>query len=90
MTSESRNIRLDGIKEEPYHFKNDFRLQLPKLCNSLNEKLDIFYKLLGESNINGTVRGSLKSVEVSIIEALKAENSKFNSKVDSLDAKSLN
>ena len=49
------------------------------------------YKLLGESEgnikakINDTVAKSLMSVKDSIIEALKAENLKWKSRVDSLE-----
>ena len=49
------------------------------------------YKLLGESEgnikakINDTVAESLMSVKDSIIEALKAENLKWKSRVDSLE-----
>ena len=57
------------------------------------KKFDSIYKFLGESreniqaNINDTVTESLKKVKESINEALKAENSKLKSKVDSLAAK---
>ena len=57
------------------------------------KKFDSIYKFLGESkeniqaNINDTVTKSLKKVKESINEALKAENSKLKSKVDSLAAK---
>ena len=57
------------------------------------KKFDSIYKFLGESkeniqaNINDTVTESLKKVKESINEALKAENSKLRSKVDSLAAK---
>ena len=57
------------------------------------KKFDSIYKFLGESkeniqaNINDTVTESLKKVKESINEALKAENSKLKSKVDSLGAK---
>ena len=57
------------------------------------KKFDSIYKFFGESkeniqaNINDTVTESLKKVKESINEALKAENSKLKSKVDSLAAK---
>lgn len=57
------------------------------------KKFDSIYKFLGEpkeniqANINDTVTESLKKVKESINEALKAENSKLKSKVDSLAAK---
>ena len=63
------------------------------LSNSLNEKFDSLYKLLGESdgkikaNINGIVTESLMSVKDSIIEALKAESLKLKSRVDFLEEK---
>ena len=59
----------------------------------LNEKFDSLYKRLGESegkikaNINDIVTESLMSVKDSIIEALKAENLKLKSRVDSLEEK---
>ena len=57
------------------------------------KKFDSIYKFLGEpkeniqANINDTVTESLKKVKESINEALKADNSKLKSKVDSLAAK---
>ena len=67
--------------------------QLSHLSNSLNEKFDSLYKLLGESegkikaNINDTLIESLMSVKGLIIEALKAENLKLKFRVDSLEEK---
>ena len=93
MSSESHNTRLGGMKQEPHDFKNGFSTQLSDLSNSLNEKFDSLYKLLGESegkikaNINDIVTKSLTSVKDLIIEALKAENLKLKSRVDSLEEK---
>ena len=91
MSSESHNTRLGGIKQELHDFKNEFRTQLSDLSNSLNEKFDSLYKLLGEGNItvniNDIVTESLMSVKDSIIEGLKAENLTLKSRVDSLNEK---
>ena len=57
--------RLGGMKKELHDFKNEFSTQLSDLSNSLNEKFDSLYKLLGESegkikaNINDIVTVSL-------------------------------
>ena len=81
------------MKQELHDFKNEFSTQLSDLSHSLNEKFDSLYKLLGESegkikaNINDIVTESLMSVKDSIIEALKAENLKLKSRVDSLEQK---
>ena len=93
MSSESHNTRLGGMKQELHDFKNEFSNQLYDLSNSLNEKFDSLYKLLGESdgkikaNINGIVTESVMSVKDSIIEVLKAENLKLKSRVDFLEEK---
>ena len=93
MSIESHNTRLGGMKQELHDFKNEFSNQLYDLSNSLNEKFDSLYKLLGESdgkikaNINGIVTESLMSVKDSIIEALKAESLKLKSRVDFLEEK---
>ena len=93
MSSESHNTRFGGMKQELHDFKNEFSNQLYDLSNSLNEKFDSLYKLLGESNgkikvnINGIVTEILMSVKDSIIEALKAENLKLKSRVDFLEEK---
>ena len=93
MSSESHNTRLGGMKQELHDFKNEFSTQLSDLSHSFNEKFDSLYKLLGESegkikaNINDIVTESLMSVKDSIIEALKAENLKLKSRVDSLEEK---
>ena len=63
------------------------------LSHNLNEKFDSLYKLLAESegkikaNINDIVTESFMSVKDSTIEALKAENLKSKSRVDSLEEK---
>ena len=63
------------------------------LSHNLNEKFDSLYKLLAESegkikaNINDIVIERLMSVKDLIIEALKAENLKLKSRVDSLEEK---
>ena len=93
MSSESHNTKRGGMKQELHDFKNEFSTQLSDLSHSLNEKSDSLYKLLGESeekikaNINDIVTESLMSVKDSIIEALKAENLKLKSRVDSLEEK---
>ena len=57
--------RLGGMKKELHDLKNEFSTQLSDLSNSLNEKFDSLYKLLGESegkikaNINDIVTVSL-------------------------------
>ena len=81
------------MKQEIHDFKNDFSTQLSDLSNSLNEKFHSLYKLLGESegkikaNINDIVTESLMSVKDLIIQALKAENLKLKSRVNSLEEK---
>ena len=93
MSSESQNTRLGGMKQELHDFKKEFNSQLSDLPNSLNEKFDSLYKLLGESEgkikakINDIVTESSMSVKDLIIEALKAENLKLKSRVDSLKEK---
>ena len=49
MSSESHSTRLGGMKQELDDFKNEFSTQLSDVSNSLNEKFDSLYKLLGES-----------------------------------------
>ena len=49
MSSESHNTRLGGMKQKLHDFKNEFSTQLSDVTNSLNEKFDGLYKLLGES-----------------------------------------
>ena len=91
--SESHNTRLGGVNQELHDFKNEFSTQLSDLSHSLNDKFDSLQKRLGESerkikaNINDIVTESLMSVKDSIIEALKAENLKLKSRVDSLEEK---
>ena len=57
--------RLGGMKKELHDLKNEFSTQLSDLSNSLNEKFDSLYKLIGESegkikaNINDIVTVSL-------------------------------
>ena len=69
MPSESHNTRLGEMKQELRDFKNDFSTKLSDLSNSLNGKIDIMYKLLGESegkikaNINDIVTESLMNVK---------------------------
>ena len=69
MSRESHNTRLGGMNQELHDFKNEFSTQLSDLSNSLNEKFDSLYKLLGESegkikaNINDIVTESLMSVK---------------------------
>ena len=69
MPSESHNTRLGEMKQELRDFKNDFSTKLSDLSNSLNGKIDIMYKLLGESegkikaNINDIVTESLMTVK---------------------------
>ena len=81
------------MKQELHDFKNELSTQLPDLSNSLNGKFDSLYKVLGESegkikaNINDIVTESLMSVKDSIIEALKPENLKLKSRVNSLEEK---
>ena len=81
------------MKQKLHDFKNEFNTQLSDLSHSLNEKFHSLYKLLGESegkskaNINDIVTESLMSVKDSTIEALKAENLKLKSRVDSLEEK---
>ena len=93
MSTESHNTRLGGMKQELHDFKNEFSTQLSDLSHNLNEKFDSLYKLLSESegkmkaNINDIVTESLMSVKDSITEALKAENLKLKSRVDSLEEK---
>ena len=93
MSSESHNTRLGRMKQEILDFKNDFSTQMSDLSNSLNKKIDSLHKLLGESegkikaSINDIVAESLRSMKDSIIEALKAENLKLKSRVDSLEEK---
>ena len=61
------------MKQELHDFKNYFITQLSDLSNSLHEKFDSLYRLLGEfvgnikGNINDIVMGSLVSVNDSII-----------------------
>ena len=93
MPSESHNTSLGGMKQELHDFKNDFSTPLSDLSNSLNEKFDSMYKLFGESEgkieayINDNVTESLMSVKDSIIRALKVENLKLKSRVNSLGKK---
>ena len=93
MASESHNTTLDRMRKEFNHFKNDFSIELSGVSNTLNEKFDSLYKLLGKSegkikaNINEIFMESLTSVKDSILEALKAENLKSKSRVDSLEEK---
>ena len=93
MSSESQNTRLGKMNQELHNFKNEFSTHLSDLSNSLNEKFDNLYKLLGElegkikANINDIVTKSLMSVKDLIIEALKAENLKLKFRVDSLEEK---
>ena len=81
------------MKQELRDFKNDFSTQSSDISNSLNEKFDSLYKLLGESegkikaNINDIVTESLMKVKDSIIETLKAEDLKLKFRVDSLEEK---
>ena len=81
------------MKQELHDFKNEFSTQLSDLSHNLNEKFDSLYKLLAESegkikaNINDIVIERLMSVKDLIIEALKAENLKSKSRVDSLEEK---
>ena len=90
MQSQSHSTRLGGMKQELHDFKNGFSTQLSDLSNSLNEKFDSMYRLLGASegkikaNINDIITESLMSVKDLIIEASKVENLKLKSKVDSL------
>ena len=83
ISSESHNTRLGAMKQELHDFKNELSIySIVHLSNSLNEKFDSLYKLLGESegkikaNINDTLIESLMSVKGLSIEALKAENLK--------------
>ena len=94
MSSESHNnTKLGGMKQELHDFKNEFSIQLSDLSHSLNEKFGSLYKLLGESerkikaNTNDIVTESLMSLKDWITEALKAENLKLKSRIDSLKEK---
>ena len=95
MSSESRNTRLGGMKQELHDFKNEIRNQLSNLSNSLDEKFDSSNKPLGDSegkikaNINGIVTESLMTMKDSIMEALNAENFKLKSRVDFPEKKKL-
>ena len=93
MLSESHITRLGGMKHKLHDFKNEFSIQLSDLSNSSNEKFDSLYKILCESEgkikakINDIVTESFISAKDSIIEALKAQNLKLMSKIDSLQEK---
>ena len=95
VSSESHNTRLSDMKQDLVDFRNDFNLCLSCLKNSIDQKFNNInsqlYQIEGNilKNITDVVNESIMSIKDSIIDALKEENMKFQSRVEQLEDKIL-
>ena len=91
VSSESHNTRLSDMKQDLVDFRNDFNLCLSCLKNSIDQKFNNInsqlYQIEGNilKNITDVVNESIMSIKDSIIDALKEENMKFQSRVEQLE-----
>ena len=89
--SESHNTRLSGMKQDHADFKNDFNSSLSCLKNSIDQKFNSINSRLDqiEGNIQkiitDVINKSIMSIKDSIIDALKEENMKIQSRVQQLE-----
>ena len=92
-SSESRNARLTGIKQDLVDFKNDFNLSLSCLKNSTDQTFNNSWldQIEGniQKNITDVIDKSIMSITDSIIDAIKEENMKLKSRVQQLEDKIL-
>ena len=95
VSSESHNTRLSDMKQDLVDFRNDFNLCLSCLKNSIDQKFNNInsqlYQIEGNilKNITDVVNESIMSIKDSIIDVLKEENMKFQSRVEQLEDKIL-
>ena len=95
VSSKSHNTRLSDMKQDLVDFRNDFNLCLSCLKNSIDQKFNNInsqlYQIEGNilKNITDVVNESIMSIKDSIIDALKEENMKFQSRVEQLEDKIL-
>ena len=86
-SSESHNTRFSGMKQDLVDFKIDFNSYLSCLKNSIDQKFNIINSRLDQiesniqNNITDVVNESIMSIKDSIIDALKEENMKLQSRV---------
>ena len=94
-SSEAHNTRLSGMKQDLADFKNDFNSSLSCLKNSINQKFNSINSWLDQiegniqKNITDVVNKSIMSIKGSIIDVLKEENMKLQSRVQQLEDKLL-
>ena len=87
----SHNTRLGGMKEDILVFKNEFTSSIESLKSSNDEKFNLANEQFDnirtdiKRNVAVIVADSLLEVKDSIIEALKAENLKFQQRVEKLE-----
>ena len=87
MTSEARNTRFGGIKQDIQDFKSDFNSLLSSLKNEIQSKFENIntrlYQIESnlESNITEQVNDCILSVKDSIITALRDDNKMLQAKV---------
>ena len=90
-SSESHNTRLSGMKQDVADVKNDFNSSLSCLKNSIDQKFNSINSRLDqiEGNIQkiitDVINKSIMSIKDSIIDALKEENMKIQSRVQQLE-----
>ena len=90
-SSESHNTRLNGMKQDLADVKNDFNSTLSCLKNSTDQKFNSIDSRLDQiegniqKNITDVVNKSIMSIKDSIIDALKEENMKIQSRVQQLE-----
>ena len=87
VSSESHNTRLSGMKQDLVDFKIDFNSSLSCLKNSIDQKFNRINSRLDQvegniqNNITDVVNESIMSIKDSIIDALKEENMKLQSRI---------
>ena len=94
-SSESHNRRLSDMKQDLVDLKNDFNLSLSCLKNSIDQKFNSINSWLNQvegniqKNITHIINESIMSIKDSVIDALKEENMKLQSRVQQLEDKLL-